>query len=89
MASTTIAAPSSSALGQVTEPGRQGRHGADACGTVEDPHDVAQVYNARTIVLSKAKLGIGLEAIGDRIPTDAEIEEAVGGNRSVVVLRPR
>ncbi len=31
---------------------------------------------------SKAKLAIGLEVIGDQIPTDAEIEEAVGGDRS-------
>ena len=58
---------------------------------IEDPHEVAQVYSAllRTIALSKAKLAIGLEVIGDRIPTDAEIEEAVGGRRSVVELRPR
>ena len=58
---------------------------------IEDPHDVAQVYSAllQRIVLSKAKLAIGLEVIGDRIPTDAEIEEAVGGRRSVVELRPR
>jgi hypothetical protein len=58
---------------------------------IEDPHGVAQVYGAllRKIVLSKAKLAIGLEVTGDRIPTDEEIEEAVGGRRSVVILRPR
>ena len=58
---------------------------------IEDPHDVARVYSAllQRIVLSKAKLAIGLEVIGDKIPTDAEIEEAVGGRRSVVELRPR
>jgi hypothetical protein len=58
---------------------------------IEDPHEVAQVYSAllRKIVLSKAKLEIGLEVIGDTIPTDEEIEEAVGGRRAVVMLRPR
>ena len=58
---------------------------------IEDPHEVAQVYSAllRKIDLSKAKLAIGLEVIGDRIPTDVEIEEAVGGRRAVVELRPR
>ena len=58
---------------------------------IEDPHEVAQVYSAllRKIALSKAKLAIGLEVIGDRIPTEEEIEEAVGGRRAVVVLRPR
>lgn len=58
---------------------------------IEDPHEVAQVYSAllRTVELSKAKLAIGLEVIGDRLPTDEEIEEAVGGRRSVVTLRPR
>ena len=58
---------------------------------IEDPHEVAQVYSAllRKIVLSKAKLAIGLEVIGDKIPTDEEIEEAVGGRRAVVMLRPR
>jgi hypothetical protein len=58
---------------------------------IDDPHEVAQIYSAllRTIALKEAKLAIGLEVIRDRIPTEAEIEEAVGGRRSVVVLRPR
>jgi len=58
---------------------------------IEEPHEVAQIYGKllRKIELSKAKLAIGLEVIGDRIPTDEEIEEAIGGRRSVVVLRPR
>ena len=58
---------------------------------IEDPHEVAQVYSAllRKIELSKAKLAIGLEVIGEKIPTDEEIEEAVGGRRAVVMLRPR
>src|SRR5918994_7999387 len=58
---------------------------------IEDPHEVALIYNEllRKIVLSKAKLAIGLEVIGDRIPTDEEIEEAVGGRRAVVLLRRR
>jgi hypothetical protein len=58
---------------------------------IEEPHEVARIYGAllRKIELSKAKLAIGLEVIGDRIPSDEEIEEAVGGRRAVVMLRPR
>lgn len=58
---------------------------------IEDPHEVARVYSAllRKIELSKAKLAVGLEVIGDKIPTDEEIEDAVGGRRAVVTLRPR
>jgi F420H(2)-dependent quinone reductase len=58
---------------------------------IEDPHAVAQVYGAllRMIELSKAKLAIGLEVIGDKIPTEEEIERAVGDRRAVVMLRPR
>jgi hypothetical protein len=58
---------------------------------IEEPHEVARIYGAllRRVELSKAKLAIGLEVTGDRIPTDEEIEEAVGGRRAVVLLRPR
>ena len=52
---------------------------------------MARVYGAllRRVGLAKARLAVGLEVTGDRIPTDEEIEQAVGGRRSVVVLRPR
>jgi hypothetical protein len=58
---------------------------------IEDPHEVARIYEAllHRIVLSKAKLSVGLEIAGDEIPTEEQIEEAVGGRRGVVVLRPR
>jgi hypothetical protein len=58
---------------------------------IEDPHEVARVYEAllQKIALSKAKLAIGLEVVGDTIPTEEQIEEAVGGRRAVVRLRPR
>jgi hypothetical protein len=37
---------------------------------IEDPHEVARIYEAllHTIVLSKAKLSIGLEVTGTRSP---------------------
>ncbi|HEX6400586.1 MAG TPA: hypothetical protein VF108_08995 [Actinomycetota bacterium] len=58
---------------------------------IEDPHEVARIYGAllEKIALSKAKLSIGLEVVGDKIPTEEQIEEAVGGRRAVVLLRPR
>lgn len=58
---------------------------------IEEPHEVARIYGAllRRVVLSKAKLAIGLEVTGDRIPTEEEIEEAIGGRRAVVLLRAR
>jgi hypothetical protein len=58
---------------------------------IEEPHEVARIYGAvlRQVELAKAKLAVGLEVIGDRIPTEEEIEQAVGGRRAVVLLRPR
>jgi F420H(2)-dependent quinone reductase len=58
---------------------------------VEDPHEVARIYEVllHEVVLSKAKLSIGLEVVGNEIPTEQQIEEAVGGRRAVVLLRPR
>ena len=58
---------------------------------IEDPHEVARIYEAllHEVVLSKAKLSIGLEVVGNKIPTEQQIEEAVGGRRAVVRLRPR
>jgi hypothetical protein len=59
---------------------------------VEDPDEVAAVYEAllRRDGLEEAKpTKIGLEVEGDRMPTCAEIAAAVGGTRAVVRLRPR
>jgi hypothetical protein len=59
---------------------------------VEDPDEVARVYEAllRRDGLEEAKpTKLGLEVEGDRIPTCAEIAAAVGGTRAVGRLRPR
>jgi len=58
---------------------------------VEDPHEVARIYGTllRRVGAEKAKLTVGLEVAGKRLPTDEEIEEAVGGRRAAVLLRPR
>jgi hypothetical protein len=58
---------------------------------VEDPHEVARIYGTllRRVGPEKAKLSVGLEVAGKRLPTDEEIESAIGGRRAAVVLRPR
>jgi hypothetical protein len=58
---------------------------------LEDPPEVARIYEEllQKIVLSKAKLSIGLEVVGDKVPTEEQIEQAVAGRRAVVLLRPR
>jgi hypothetical protein len=58
---------------------------------VEDPHEVAQIYGTllRRVGLEKAKLSVGLEVAGKRLPTDEEIEDAIGGRRAAVLLRRR
>jgi hypothetical protein len=58
---------------------------------VEDPHEVARIYGAllRRVGAAKAKLSVGLELAGKRLPTDEEIEEAIGGRRVAVLLRRR
>ena len=58
---------------------------------VEDPHEIARIYGAllRRVGAAKAKLSIGLELAGKRLPTDEEIEEAIGGRRVAVLLRRR
>jgi hypothetical protein len=58
---------------------------------IEDPHEVALIYEEllRQIDLSKAKLSIGLEVVGDEIPPEEQIERAVAGRRAVILLRPR
>ena len=59
---------------------------------VEDPDEVARVYEAlllRDGLEEATPTKIGLEVEGDRMPTCAEIAAAVGGTRAVVRLRPR
>ena len=58
---------------------------------IEDPREVALIYEEllRHVVLSKAKLSIGLEVVGDEIPTEEQIERAIAGRRAVIILRPR
>jgi hypothetical protein len=58
---------------------------------IEDPREVALIYEEllRQIDLSKAKLSIGLEVVGDEIPPEEQIERAVAGRRAVILLRPR
>lgn len=56
---------------------------------VEDPEEVARVYGA---LLARVGLKhanrVGLRVTGDRMPTQAELIDAIGGVRSVVVLTP-
>lgn len=59
---------------------------------IEDPEDVARIYEAliEQIGVANAKATkIGLEVIGDRMPTREQIRGAIGGRRTVVRLRPR
>jgi F420H(2)-dependent quinone reductase len=58
---------------------------------VEDPREVARIYGAllRRVGPAKAKLSVGLQLAGKRLPTDEEIEEAIGGRRVAVLLRRR
>jgi hypothetical protein len=59
---------------------------------VEDPDEVAAIYEAliRQIGIANAKATkIGLEVIGDAMPTHEQLREAVAGRRTVVRLRPR
>ena len=57
---------------------------------IEDPHAVAQVYSALLRVTAReGEADHRARSDRRRNPTDAEIEEAVGGRRSVVELRPR
>jgi hypothetical protein len=59
---------------------------------VEDPDEVARVYEAliEMIGIANAKpTKIGLDIVGDVIPTHEEIRDAVAGRRTVVRLRPR
>jgi hypothetical protein len=59
---------------------------------IEDADEVARIYEALLLKdgLEEAKpTKIGLKVEGDRMPSCAEIEAAVGGKRSVVRLRPR
>ncbi len=59
---------------------------------IEDPDDVASIYEALIgqIGIAHAKATkIGLEVIGEEMPTHEQVREAVAGRRTVVRLRPR
>jgi hypothetical protein len=58
---------------------------------IEDPHEVARNHEAllHTIVLSKAKLSIGLGIAGTRSRRRTRSSERSGSRRGVIVLRPR
>jgi hypothetical protein len=59
---------------------------------IEDPDEVARIYEAlieRIGVANTKATKIGLEVIGDRVPTHEQIRGAIVGRRTVVRLRPR
>ncbi len=59
---------------------------------IEDPDRVARIYEAliEQIGIANAKATkIGLEVVGDEMPTHEQIRDAIAGRRSVVRLRPR
>jgi hypothetical protein len=59
--------------------------------SIEDPDEVAGIYEALIgqIGVANAKATkIGLEVIGDEMPTHEQIREAVAGRRTVVRLHP-
>jgi hypothetical protein len=59
---------------------------------IEDPDEVARIYEAliEQIGVAKAKATkIGLEVIGDQMPTHQQIRDAIAGRRTVVRLRSR
>ena len=59
---------------------------------IEDPDRVARIYEAliEQIGVANAKATkIGLEVMGDKMPTYEQIRGAIAGRRSVVRLRPR
>lgn len=58
---------------------------------VEDPDEVARIYEAlieRIGVANAKAMKIGLQVVGDRMPTREEIRSAIAGRRAVVRLRP-
>ncbi|MET0713430.1 MAG: hypothetical protein ABWY57_00835 [Mycetocola sp.] len=59
---------------------------------IEDPDRVARIYQAlieRIGVANAKAIRIGLEVMGDRMPTREQIRGAIAGRRTVVRLRPR
>ena len=59
---------------------------------IEDPDEVARIYEAliEQIGIEKAKATkIGLEVIGDRMPTHQQIRGSIAGRRAAVRLLPR
>ena len=59
---------------------------------IEDPERVSRIYEAlieRIGVANAKATKIGLEVMGDRMPTHEQIRGAIAGRRTVVRLRPR
>jgi hypothetical protein len=59
---------------------------------IEDPDEVASIYEGLIgeIGITNAKATkIGLEVIGEDMPTHEQVREAVAGRRTVVRLQPR
>jgi len=58
---------------------------------IEDPDEVASVYEkliAQIGIANAKATKIGLEVIGEDMPTHEQVREAVAGRRTVVRLRP-
>ncbi|HEX6581908.1 MAG TPA: hypothetical protein VF195_13725 [Actinomycetota bacterium] len=70
----------------------EGRRIAMRAELIEDPDEVTRIYEAlieRIGVANAKTTKIGLEVIGDRMPTHEQIRGAIAGRRTVVRLRPR
>jgi hypothetical protein len=70
----------------------EGQRVAMRADLIEDPDEVARIYEAliERIGVAKAKATtIGLKVIGDGMPTHEQILDAIAGRRTVVRLRPR
>jgi hypothetical protein len=70
----------------------EGRRVSMRAELIEDPDKVASIYEALIgqIGIENAKATeIGLEVIGEAMPTHEQVREAVAGRRTVVRLHPR
>jgi hypothetical protein len=70
----------------------EGRRVPMRADLIEDPDEVARIYEAliERIGVAKAKATkVGLQVIGDGMPTHEQIRVAISGRRTVVRFRPR
>jgi hypothetical protein len=59
---------------------------------IEDPDQVASIYEkliAQIGIANAKATKIGLEVIGEDMPTHGQVREAVAGRRTMVRLHPR